>query len=327
MEFYEITIRPDSGFGTSVKGDTLFGHFCWQAAHDPDLLKTSLDTAIEQYARKPFAVFSSAVPTNAVQGAPHCFKRPDIPLEWFLSSEHLSKKEKILAAKALKGKKWLKGNADLILDATRRNLAADTDFKDNGLAETGTCAHNTINRMTGTTGKGRFAPFETSVFRFYPGVLLSLFVLIDPKFLDKDHLVKGMSRIGKFGFGRDASTGMGRFTIIDTCPLPLPDLSAGDGLYTLAPCLPEKGRFNQTWFSPFVRFGKHGDLLAGVRQPFKNPVIMADEGAVCVPAETIDTPYIGCAVTNVSKAMPETVVQAYAPVLPIRIGGFHENNL
>jgi CRISPR-associated protein Csm4 len=181
--------------------------------------------------------------------------------------------------------------------------------------------------VTGTTGKGRFAPFETTISWFYPGVLLSLFILADPEFLDKEGLVKGMSRIGKFGFGRDASTGMGRFTILDTCPLPLPDLSAGDALYTLAPCLPEKDRFNQTWFTPFVRFGKHGDLLAGVRQPFKNPVIMADEGAVCIPAQNIETPYIGCAVTNVSKAMPETVVQAYAPVLPIRLGGHHEKNL
>ena len=243
-------------------------------------MKTDLDTAIKQYARKPFAVFSSAVPTDAVQGAPHYFKRPDIPLDWFLSSEHLSTKEKILAAKQLKGKKWLKGNVDLILDATRTNLAADSDFKNNGVTETGTYAHNTINRMTGTTGKGRFAPFETTISWFYPGVLLSLFILADPEFLDKESLVKGMSRIGKFGFGRDASTGMGRFTILDTCPLPLPDLSAGDALYTLAPCLPEKDRFNQTWFTPFVRFGKHGDMLAGVRRPFKNPVVMADEEAL-----------------------------------------------
>ncbi len=327
MEFYEITIRPDSGFGTSVKGDTLFGHFCWQAAHDPDILKTDLDTVIGNYAKKPFAVFSSAVPKDAVQGMPYCFKRPDIPLDWFLASEQLSKKEKIQAARELKGKKWFKGNADLILNASRPNLLADANFKHNGLAETGTCAHNTINRMTGTTGKGRFAPFETSVFWFYPGVLLSLFILIDPEFLDKDNLVKGMSRIGKFGFGREASTGMGRFTVLDAFPLSLPDLSAGDGLYTLGPCLPEKSRFKKIFFTPFVRFGKHGGMMAGARQPFKNPVIMADEGAVCIPAEDIETPYIGCAVTNVSKAMPETVVQAYAPVLPIRLGGHHENNL
>ncbi|MDY0221310.1 MAG: hypothetical protein RBR67_09250 [Desulfobacterium sp.] len=327
MELYKITIRPDSGFGTSLKGDTLFGHFCWQAAHDPNLLKTDLDTVIEQYARKPFAVFSSAVPMDPAQGAFHYFKRPDIPLDWFLSSDNLSKKEKILAAKELKGKKRLKGNPDLILDAAQANLAADTDFKDNGIAETGTTVHNTINRVTGTTGKGRFAPFETSVSWFYSGVLLSLFILTDPEILDKESLVKGLSRIGKFGFGRDASTGMGRFKIVDTCPLPLPDLSRGDALYTLAPCLPTKSRFNKIWFTPFVRFGKHGDLLAGVRQPFKNPVIMADEGAVCIPAQNIETPYIGCAVTNVSKAMPETVVQAYAPVLPIRLGGHHEKNL
>ena len=327
MEFYEITIRPDSGFGTSMKGDTLFGHFCWQAAHDPDILKTDLAKVIGQYAHQPFAVFSSAIPKGVVPGASHCFKRPDIPLDWFLTSERLSKKEKIQAARELKSKKWLKGRTDMILDVTRENLVADADFTHNGLAATGVCAHNTINRMTGTTGQGRFAPFEMSVSWFYPGVHLSFFILMDPEFIDQENLIKGLSRIGKFGFGRDASSGMGRFTIIDTRLLPLPDLAAGDGLYTLAPCLPEKGRFDQTFFNPFVRFGKHGGMLAGARQPFKNPVIMADEGAVCIPAKGIDLPYIGCAVTCVSKAMPETVVQAYTPVLPIRLGGHHENNI
>lgn len=328
MELHEITIQPVTGFGTNFKGDTLFGHFCWQTAHDSSLLKTELDNAIDAYEKMPFAVFSSAFPKN--RRAPdtlYCFKRPQVPLTWFLEGRNLSKKEKIVESKILKAKNWIKVSPDLVVDLKQENLMSTEQLAPEGFSFTANQPHNAIHRIIGTTGTGRFAPFETQVSWFMPGTQLCIFVLTDPEFIDVGGLVKGMARIGKFGYGRDASTGLGRFEIIENRTLPLPDFSRGNALYTLAPCIPEKEQSKQHFFAPFVRFGKHGDMLAGARQPFKNPVIMADEGAVCIPAGSIDKPYIGRAVTGVSKAMPRTVVQAYAPVLPVLLGGLHENDL
>jgi len=57
VKLYEITIRPVSGFGTPLKGDTLFGHFCWQAAYDASILNGGLNQWIACYAEKPCAVF------------------------------------------------------------------------------------------------------------------------------------------------------------------------------------------------------------------------------------------------------------------------------
>ncbi len=216
---------------------------------------------------------------------------------------------------------------NLVVELKKENLISTEQMNPEGFSLTANQSHNTIHRITGTTGTGRFAPFETQVSWFTPGTQLYVFVLTDPEFIDEDGLVKGLARIGKFGYGKDASTGLGRFEIIEKRILPLPDFSRGDALYTLAPCIPEKEQSKRHFFAPFVRFGKHGDMLAGARQPFKNPVIMADEGAVCIPAQSFDKPYIGRAVTGVSKAMPRTVVQAYAPVVPILLGGIHENDV
>ena len=48
---------------------------------------------------------------------------------------------------------------------------------------------------------------------------------------------------------------------------------------------------------------------------------MADEGAVFIPNDkgVFDKPYIGRAVTGVSKAEPSSVVQGYAPYLPLKL--------
>ena len=35
MKLYAIVIETHSGFGTPLKGDTLFGQFCWEVAMDP----------------------------------------------------------------------------------------------------------------------------------------------------------------------------------------------------------------------------------------------------------------------------------------------------
>lgn len=75
------------------------------------------------------------------------------------------------------------------------------------------------------------------------------------------------------------------------------------------------------FYSPFTRFGKHGDVLAKSSNPFKNPVIMADEGAVFIPKnnEVFRKPYVGSAIRDLSKAKTTTIAQGYAPYIPVAI--------
>ena len=178
--------------------------------------------------------------------------------------------------------------------------------------------HNTINRLTGATGKGRFAPFsETSMF-YHPDVILTIFAMLDLQATDIERVCVALQRIGSWGFGKDASTGCGRFQLVEHKEIPLPALESANACYVLAPTVPQKQSFSRLYFTPFVRFGKHGDVLVRSGNPFKNPVIMADEGAVFVPKDrnVLTRPYIGRAVGNISKSMPQSICQGYSIYLP-----------
>ncbi|MDO9530106.1 MAG: hypothetical protein Q7J27_13245 [Syntrophales bacterium] len=340
MKLYEIIIKPLSAFGTPLKGDTLFGHFCWQAAYDPSLLNGGLDKWIACYQEKPFAVFSSAWPKFDDDGKFfYAFKRPDLPLSLlFAPSAGDDKRKTFEGRKENKKKKWMKVKEGLLLDFKSveyltdkelmekvRNQATD-DTKRIMRGEKYFCSeftrqHNTINRMTMTTGEGMFAPFTETSFFYYPETELAVFALIDEEATDIGRICAAMEKIGKFGFGKDASTGCGRFDIGEDSELELPSADSPNACYMLAPTVPEAGRFYDHYFIPFVRFGKHGDVLATSENPFKNPVVMADEGAVFMPKSenVFKKPYIGRAVLNTSKSMKQTVVQGYAPYLPFRL--------
>lgn len=339
MKLYDITIEPLSDFGSPLKGDTLFGHFCWQAAYDPTLLEGGLERHIAAYAEKPFAVFSSAYPKIDAEGNVYGLKRPDLPFHMFFQVGG-ARKERLRRQKRLKAKKWMLVDRSLTPDlkAVRflsdgelgRAVAKELVLIAGNRHETSrkTCfsvrysrSHSTINRMTQTTGTGTFTPFSVESVSYVPGARLSVFVMICEAATDIERVCRALRDIGTFGFGRDASTGMGRYRVVDASPLPLPRHPTANACYTLAPSVPASGEYNRMYFSTFVRFGRHGDCLARSRNAFKNPVVMADEGAVLLPKDekVFEKPYLGKAVTGVSKVKPETVVQGYAPYLPVRL--------
>ncbi|MGB9498179.1 MAG: type III-A CRISPR-associated RAMP protein Csm4 [Dissulfuribacterales bacterium] len=325
MKFYEISIKPLSGFGTPLKGDTLFGHFCWQANYDPALLDGGLEKQIEQYRETPFAVFSSAFPKISVGPKPYyALKRPEIPPSMLFPSGS-SRLEKLKQAKENKKKKWMLVEKNTCIDPaqvdfiTEKQLCAKffTQTPD-ALIKTSSQQHNTINRMTGATGEGQFAPYSKENTYYFPGTVLAIFVLVNEETTDIKRIVKGLERIGSWGFGRDASTGLGRFAVAGHEELILN--TDNPAFYSLAPSVPDMDIFKKVYSNTFTRFGKHGDTLACSKNPFKNPVIMADEASVFILKDKrLENPYIGSAVSGVSKAMPETVVQGYTPCLPIKL--------
>lgn len=339
MKLYEITIKPKSAFGTALKGDTIFGHFCWQVAHDPSLLNGGLEKNLAVYDQAPFAVFSSAFPKNMVgNDTVYYLPKPDHP-GFMRYNQSASTKKKIEERKAQKKKKWLKlADKGLVIRPSAPCITdeeAVTDLSGNLepdqlliMEKAGhktlfiefIQTHNAINRLTQTTGKGDFAPYSTESFHFFPEMELALFVVLEESVTSIDTIVKGLNAIGQSGFGRDASTGLGRFEACEPDEITV-DYEKADACYALAPCVPSKGEFGQTFFSPFVRYGKHGGTLARSENPFKRPVIMATEGSVFFPNDkkTLAKPWIGSAVRNVSFLKPETVCQGYAPWLPVKL--------
>ncbi|MEA3469789.1 MAG: hypothetical protein U9R57_16415 [Thermodesulfobacteriota bacterium] len=342
MKIYGITIQPLSPFGTPLKGDTLFGHFCWQVAEAPDLLTGGLDKWIDCYDSDPFALFSSAWPVLRRDNSTlYAIARPSglLPDD----ETKLERRAKIQRYKLAQKQKWLLIDRDLRINVDANNLQSDTDlfsmFLENlepvaakplrllakeqqKLCIPVTQAHNSINRLTMTTGSGEFAPFSHDNFQFVPGLQLIIFVAVNEEAMDAESLQTGFERIGSWGYGRDASTGLGRFSVVSVEEQSWPQADNDTtACYTLGPSVPQKETFVQCNATPFTRFGRHGSTLASSANPFKKPVVMADEGAVLYPAQSAQREifaksYIGTAVRDVSAAHPRTVVQGYSLYLP-----------
>jgi len=341
VKLYDITIEPVSAMGTVPKGDTLFGQFCWQVAHDPGLADGGLPGVLEQYESLPFLVFSSAFPKiQSGSQVRYYFPRPLHTRIGGGDAEGINRRSIIENRKLDRTKVWMEVAGGKPLDVFSTTFLTDEKLGRLLLESTGAFfaaawphpaftgvlarterPHNSINRLTGTTGGGQFAPYTTDVLHYLPGMKLAVFALVDETVIDIDRVVYGLERIGMSGFGRDASTGMGRFRVLSAEPVEISSQQNAEGMFALAPVVPEKGEYRNFFFSPFVRFGRHGDRLASSRSPFKKPVVMADEGAVLVPEDKkrFERPWLGTAVKNVSYIQPETVVQGYAPWLPIKL--------
>jgi len=340
LKTYEITIKPVSGFGTPLKGDTLFGHICWQAVYDEGLFGMSIDKLLSDYAKNPFMVVSSAYP-KLNNG--YAMKRPDMPLDMLFRFEGQNKSDIIKSRKEFKKKRWMlvRNNQRITsIKADGMYFSDEQLFKE--LSETEDAEtqrqirkkglksfisdysqpHNSINRLTGTTGEGRFAPFTVDQIVYMPDTELVVFIGLRED-IKIEQVVRALEQIGDSGFGKDASTGLGRFKDIRHKEIDLFEMGSEspNASFTLAPCVPEKDMFSQMFFSPFTRFGRHGNVLAKSGKPFKNPVIMADEGAVFIFKDRVptDKPYIGTAVTGISKAEPDSVAQGYSLYIPVKV--------
>lgn len=342
MKVYAVTIKPVSGFATPLKGDTIFGHICWQLAYEKSLI---LDELLEDYHKNPFAVFSSAYPqffSEEDKAYVYALKKPDVPFECFVECGNLSKKEILEKKKEFKKKKWMlikEGEVFSTFKDDKKYLSDEEIIKKaikGAIPEVKRAAqkqgmksfissfyqtHNSINRKTGCTGRAPFTPYRVKQEVYFPFTKLVVFAGIDESRITIEQIKLCLERTGESGFGKDASTGLGRFDLGDVDEISPMGSKEPNACYTLSPSVPEKEGLKDYYYSPFVRFGKHGDNLAKSANPFKNPVITADEGAVFFPknGETFQCPYIGRAIKNISKADPRTVMQGYSLYIPVRM--------
>jgi CRISPR-associated protein Csm4 len=347
LRLFEITIKPLGPIGTSLKGDTLFGHFCWQAAHDPVLVDGGLERQLSIYKHRPFLVVSSAFP-KFIEGSRtiYALKRPELPHSVFDTTKNQDRWKRINNTREIKKRRWILLEQGIgSIDISKAALLSDEDLlayvEKQATAETirlmkkvekryfsiaSDQPHNTIHRITQTTGTAPFTPYTQEVIHYYPETELAVFVLLDDAATDIERVGTGFERIGQYGYGKDASIGMGRFKLGEIEELDLPNKDLVEACYTLAPCVPDKNAYSKILYKPFIRYGKHGDALGNSRYPFKNPVIMADEGAVLFPVQknSLMGPYVGTCVTGVSNIMPNTVVQGYAPFIPMKMEGINE---
>ena len=313
MDMIMLRIRPLSPFGTPPLGDTLFGQLCWVIRHQSG--EARLRELLDGYlANRPFAVAADALPAGYLP-------RPALPLSRFEQPADADRKR-------LKQRNWIPHSALrqplrnwLSVARSDREVTGHPDFS---LRESWPQPHNSINRLTGTTGEGGFAPYTLMQIGFAPDLTLDIHVVFDPARLSAVELQALFESMGATGFGRDASIGLGKFAVVDHIPTTLTGPANANAYLTLAPCAPQGCGFlpHASRYQPFTRFGRHGDIAVQKGQPFKTPILLAAAGAVLKPSRYVKTHYVGQGLGGdgrLSRAIPETVHQGYAPVIGVHL--------
>lgn len=330
MKIYEFKITPLSGLGTPLVGDTLFGQLCWQFCYAPELAGQTLDELLSDYGSNPFAVLSNAYPLfESGDSVRYAFRRPDMPLTFLFRKTVSDTAEMIRERKKLKAKKWMLLGESFLADGFSDSMFVTDEeiFKSSSLKSTSgkysvafSQPRNKINRFTGTTGEG-FAPFNVMQEVYAPGVSLAVFAGIDTGRISAGSVLEALGRIGQTGYGRDASTGLGRFDVAGFREVDFGRPDGADACFTLGPSLPGDVEWRDMFFNPVIRYGRHGGGLAGTRNPFKSPVRMAREGAVYVANDggMPKNRYVGSAVIGVSITDPRAVTQGYSLFIPFRL--------
>jgi CRISPR-associated protein Csm4 len=317
METLKVCITPLSPFGTLPKGDTLFGHLCWAVRNR--LGEERLKGLLEGYTTgRPFAVVSDALPAGFLP-------RPALPSLMFTALADSDRKE-------AKRRAWMpaeKFGKPVTEWLTHCKKPGDV-FGGSPLSRPQ--PHNSISRESGTTGE-RFSPY--SMTQHWYGhrdekrqvpieSRLDIYAVLDDARLNTEEVSKLLDDIGTSGFGRDASIGLGKFSIHSTEAICLPEQEGSSGWLTLAPCAPQGQGFDpdRCFYQVFTRFGRHGDAAAITGKPFKTPVLLAQTGAVLTPRRYEARSFIGSGLGgdgSLSQAIPATVHQGYAPVVGIRV--------
>jgi CRISPR-associated protein Csm4 len=144
-------------------------------------------------------------------------------------------------------------------------------------------AHNTINRLTGTTPEIGGLYFMEE--RWHGKGAEKLDVYLQAPDASTEQLRHLFTMIGEQGFGRDASLGRGRFSVEEIAAAdPALFQYTGNRLLSLS-----HGSLTPNMRAPryklHVHYGKLGGLFAGgVRSPFKRPLLLLKPGATFEPA-------------------------------------------
>lgn len=292
MELYKTTITPESNFATTLRGDTLFGQMCWSIKYA--LGEERLKKLLETYEKTPFLVVSDGFSSSYLP-------KPKMPSS-FLGEDSEDKK--------LNRKKiWL------TLDQlqTGKYLDAKTDEEVKNDDKSIITMHNSINYKSFTTSDdGSFAPYGEKEFSMGKK---DIYFLLDEMQFGLDELQKSFEQLSLNGYGKDTTTGKGRFVFKDFEEVKSDNLSKT--FMTLSPFSPKGIKCQKIYYEPFTRFGKFGGDRA-FKNAFKKPILMADCASVVHFEEVQELQYVGNAIKNISEAHPDAVHQGYSIVIPIK---------
>lgn len=311
------TINLHTPLGTPLAGDTLFGQLCWTAREQ--LGNEYLNLLLDGYTNgKPWLVVSDGFPSGYL---------PKPLLPFLFSSTSKNSEVDANYRKAEKNKRWIPTDkAGIPFKEWILHAVNDLQAYGEKPIEV-TQPHNSIDRYTGTTGTGEFAPYTQQQIFYAHNQKIDLYLVLDETRLPQETLLKLLEVLGSYGYGRDASIGLGKFSVMSVVTNSFIQNVPSNAWLALAPCAPQGLDFDRekSYWRVITRFGRHGNRYGASEKPFKNPVLLSATGSVFIPLDNFsERLYIGQGLGGdglLSKIKPSTVQQGYAPVIGIWMEG------
>ncbi len=323
MKTYQLKWTLKSALSTEPESDTIFGHFCWT------YLYLKGEKALTDF------LHSIKIKEKAMEMS-HAFLDQNIPVPKLpLSLDQIKQIEKgtdFIYERDRKGFKKLKNfsidhyhtyrhNFSLI-DLYRDHYSHKTDLEryNQSQAQKHTITHNTINRISGTTGNDGSLYQEISHYYpeksvFYSWIKTDCFELVE--------LQEIFNQIALAGFGKNKHTGKGHFSIeIEDANPSLFNLPDANAWLLLSNCVPSANDSTQVFYNSKVKFPKLGGFKALTDSPFKYPVFMFTPGTVFIGKQAPT----GSILENIHPFQPEVVQNLCAFTLPLRLNEVNDEH-
>ena len=298
MKLYRCTLSPKSSFATPLKGDTIFGHLCWMISYKfgNEKLKLLLDSYKKD---KPFLIVSDGF-------AKGYLPKPNMP-SCYLDEDSSCKKEN-------RKKIWL--TIQDLQNGNYKNAKKESVVNKNRDKEE-SVVKNSINYKTFTTTKGDFAPYTSKEYFLNDK---DIYFLLDQEQLSLDEFNKVLELFAMHGYGKDISTGKGRFKLNNLEEIHLNFNSKA--FMTLSPsAINTSDDIENLFYEPFVRFGKFGGKWV-YYNAFKKPILFANSAAVVDFKEAKERKFFGQAITNIALSdnpeQSQSVQQGYSILFPLK---------
>ncbi len=306
MKSLKIKLKPSSSFGTKFQSDTMFGQFCWMYGYLKGFKK--LEGIIKDINENHFVAFSDGFTNDMLPKPiiePYKFEAGELK-----NAKEYKKTEFIQADFLIKNRYNLK-DKDIFDDwlkfksnSERKNIAQPEILTENILK-------NSVNRIAGTTFDGQLYNSE-EIFFNADNILITFYVKYNDAIITLKEIKNIVSLIGELGFGRDASTGKGRFRIDDGDssitdePEELKYFEGSNAFMTLSHGIPhnlcENGLDCELNYGKIItKFPKHGGFLSN-GDYFKNPFVVYRTGSTFLINNINNVKEIyGKALNNISR--------------------------
>jgi len=316
MRLYRFKLQPLAPWRTRWQADTLAGMLCWACARTGDLATLRDEILGPALQGQPPFVLSDACPGDFLP-LPAAARLLDWPPH---------------EARRLAHSHWIPQPAFQKFQKTA--CLEPSDIRDTEPIKTSSSLHNTISRITGTTGP-EGSLFHLDDYHLAKGIgHLTIYARVRADFLDTLTIL--LEELSARGFGADTSAGRGQFRLLGG-PEPADHLDAAngaDGLVVLSTFQPGPQDPTDGFWQPFVKYGKLSPDF-GLENVFKRPIVLFRPGA-CFRTDQ-PPPFLGRAIpprellsTHTVAALADRGVRpvhlAFGLAVPCRLGNIEGGN-